>query len=82
MIKHVDIHSHHIIVAIQPLPVVVAELIFSTTVTLRNEIHNQVRQSPLSSVHSPASALRTVILCDQLCSEVTTSRRHTTQMKR
>lgn len=56
MIKHVDIHNHHIIVAIQPLPVVVIELIFSTPATLRNEIHNQLAQSPLSSVHSPAFA--------------------------
>lgn len=80
MIKHVDIQSHHIIVAIQPLPVVVAERIFSTTVTLRNEIHNQLPQSPLSSVHNPAFALRTVIFYAQLCSEVSTPRRHTTQM--
>lgn len=55
MIKHVDTHSHHIIVAIQPLPAVVIERIFSTTATLRSEIHNQLPQSPLS-VHNPAFA--------------------------
>lgn len=47
MIKHVDIQSHHIIVAIQPLTVVVVERIFSTTVTLTNETHNHLPQSPL-----------------------------------
>lgn len=80
MIKHVDIQSPHIIVAIQPLPVVGIRVYLAATVTLRNEIHNQLPKPPLSSVHNPAFALRTVIFCDQLCSEVTTPRRHTTQM--
>lgn len=56
MIKHVDIQSHHIIVAIQPLPVVVAERIFGTTVTLTNEIHNHLPQSPpplCTTLHLP-----------------------------